>query len=148
MDDFDLNRFLPYQLAVIAEQVSGELSRIYGDAFGLNVPEWRVLAHLAESGNISVREIHLRVNMDKSKVSRAASRLQDRGLISKRTNPSDRRLLELSLTAAGQALMARIIPEARRFERELESRIGAENVTNLRRAIAAYLEETDAGNTI
>jgi DNA-binding MarR family transcriptional regulator len=148
MENFDLTRFLPYQLAVVAQRVSGELSRIYSDRFDLSVPEWRVLAHLAESGEISVREIHLRVNMEKSKVSRAASRLQDRGLISKKTNPSDRRLLELSLTAAGRALMTRIIPEALRFERDLEARLGAENAANLRKAIARYLEDADAGHTL
>jgi len=148
MEKFDLSHFLPYQLAVIAQRVSGELSRIYGERFGLNVPEWRVLAHLAASEAISVREIHLRVNMDKSKVSRAASRLQDRGLVRKKVNPADRRLLELSLTADGEALMAQIIPEALRFERDLEARLGSENAANLRKAITDYLGENDAGHAL
>lgn len=148
MENFDLSHFLPYQLAVMAQRVSGELAKIYGERFGLNVPEWRVLAHLSASEAISVREIHLRVNMDKSKVSRAASRLEDRGLIRKKTNPADRRLLELSLTAEGEGLMAQIIPEALKFERDLEARLGPENAANLRRAITGYLEETDAGHAL
>ena len=64
MSDFDLNGFLPYQLALAAEKVSRDLSAVYAREGGLTVPEWRVLAHLAQSGEVSVRDIEARVGME------------------------------------------------------------------------------------
>ena len=110
MHGFELSDFLPYQLAVAAGRVS-----------------WRVLAHLAAAdGNaVSVREIHARVDMDKSKVSRAAAGLEHAGLIEKRENAEDRRLLDMRLTDKGQALVARIVPIANAYQAELLAQLAA-----------------------
>jgi DNA-binding MarR family transcriptional regulator len=124
MPDFDLNAFLPYQLAVAASRVSKGFAALYQSEFGLSIPEWRVLAHLSQSGTVSVREIQARVDMDKSKVSRAASRLESSGLIAKRAHPTDRRLLEMTLTAKGHALMARIVPIAQAYEAQVMADLG------------------------
>jgi DNA-binding MarR family transcriptional regulator len=122
-DDFDLNAFLPYRLAVVAARVSRGFAERYRAEFGLTIPEWRVLAHLAQSGTVSVREIQARVDMDKSKVSRAATRLEAAGLVEKRAHGTDRRLLEMSLTAEGRALFARIVPIAKAYEAEIMAQL-------------------------
>ena len=57
MEQFDLDAFLPYQLAVAATRVSRAFAERYRAEFGLSIPEWRVLAHLSRSGAVSVREI-------------------------------------------------------------------------------------------
>ena len=116
MTDFDLTEFLPYQLAAAAERVSRDFADLYRREFGISIPEWRVLAHLNQSGEVSVRDIEARVGMEKSKVSRAASRLETAGYIEKRINDGDRRLLSLSLTAQGRALVGRIIPIALAYQ--------------------------------
>lgn len=122
--DFDLAQFTPYRLAVAAQRTSEELARLYRGRFGLSVPQWRVLAHLAQSGDVSVREIEVRVAMEKSKVSRAASRLEAAGYIAKTVNESDRRLVRLSLTPQGRALLAQLLPIALAYQREIERRLG------------------------
>jgi DNA-binding MarR family transcriptional regulator len=122
--DFDLASFLPYQLAVVASRVSRGFADRYRAEFGLTIPEWRVLAHLAQAGTVSVREIQARVDMDKSKVSRAAARLEAAGLVEKRGNEGDRRLLDMRLTPQGQALFARIVPIAREYEAEVLRSLG------------------------
>lgn len=124
MTTFDLSAFVPYQLAVAAARVSRGFAERYRDEFGLSIPEWRVLAHLSQEGAVSVREIHLRVDMDKSKVSRAAKRLQEAGYVEKSENASDRRLVRLSLTGDGKALMARILPVAMRYQDEVLAALG------------------------
>ncbi len=121
---FVLDDFLPYQLSVAAQRVSRDFSRLYREKFGITIPEWRVLAHLSRSGRVSVREVYSRVDMDKSKVSRAASRLESAGFVTKRTNPSDRRLVELELTADGRSLIAKIAPIARRYESAVMKKLG------------------------
>lgn len=139
-EDFDLTEFLPYQLAVAASRVSRAFAERYREEFGISIPEWRVLAHLAQSGAVSVREINARVDMDKSKVSRAAARLERAGLVSKAGHPEDRRLIALDLTDTGRALVARIVPQARTYQAELEAHLG-EDAPALRRALARLLEE-------
>lgn len=133
VDDFDLGEFLPYQLAVAAARVSKGFADRYRAEFGLTIPEWRVLAHLAQAGTVSVREIQARVDMDKSKVSRAAARLEAAGLVEKRGNAGDRRLLDMRLTDAGRALFARIVPIARGYEAEVLAGLPADFRAALRR---------------
>lgn len=121
---FDLTAFLPYQLAVASSRISKAFAERYKAELGLSIPEWRVLAHLAQSDAVSVREIHARVDMDKSKVSRAAARLEDGGLIEKRENPDDRRLLDMRLTAKGRDVIARITPIADAYQAEILALLG------------------------
>ncbi|NDJ57525.1 winged helix-turn-helix transcriptional regulator [Enterobacteriaceae bacterium 4M9] len=128
---FELNRFLPYLLSVASAQVSRRFAECYTPVSGLNVPEWRVLAHLYREGEVSVRDINVRVNLDKSMVSRAATRLEEAGLLHKTGNNVDRRLIVLALTADGQALMQRLEHIADDFQATLIKALGddAEAVT-------------------
>jgi DNA-binding MarR family transcriptional regulator len=135
MPPFDLSAFLPYQLATAAARVSRQFAERYRAEFGLSIPEWRVLAHLAQSGAVSVREIHARVDMDKSKVSRAAARLEGAGLIVKHAHATDRRLVDITLTEAGRGLMARLVPVANAYQAEVLARLGGD-AAPFRRALA------------
>ena len=143
MEIFDLSAFLPYQLATAAARVSRGFAERYRAEFGLTIPEWRVLAHLAQSGAVSVREIHARVDMDKSKVSRAAARLETAGLVAKGANATDRRLLDMTLTDAGRDLVARILPVADAFQAEVLAQLGPD-AEPFRRALVRLRQEPDA----
>lgn len=140
MTDFDLTQFLPYQLAAAAERVSRDFAVTYRREFGISIPEWRVLAHLSQAGEVSVREIEARVAMEKSKVSRAASRLETAGYVAKRVNADDRRLVVLSLTGGGQALMARLVPMALAYQGALLATLGPEAAA-FSKALAVILAE-------
>lgn len=132
---FRLSDFLPYQLAVAAARVSREFSTRYRREFGLSIPEWRVLAHIAQEDRVSVREIQARVDMDKTKVSRAAARLEEMGLIEKRPHAGDRRLLDMRLTPKGAETFGRIAIVAVAYQDELLFRLGAD-AERFRRALA------------
>ena len=121
---FELDGFLPYRLSVAAAQISRRFAALYGAEAGLSIPEWRVLAHLDRSGAVSVRDIHLRVHLDKSVVSRAATRLEEAGLLRKSEHRTDRRLIVLELTPSGQALMRRLGRIARDFQAQLAQELG------------------------
>lgn len=135
MSAFDLAAFLPYQIAATAAALSRGFAERYGAEFGLTIPEWRVLAHLAAAGTVSVREIQARVDMDKSKVSRAAARLEAAGLLTRSENAADRRLLDIALTDRGRDLFARIVPIAEAYQAEVTARLG-EDAEAFRRALA------------
>jgi DNA-binding MarR family transcriptional regulator len=131
-DSFALGTFLPYRLAVLAGQISREYSRIYQEKYGLSRAEWRVMAHLSQEDAVSVREIHARVDMDKSKVSRAAARLEETGVITKSVSAEDRRLVVLALTDKGRAMMEDLAPIAAAFHADLVARLGPDAAPFLR----------------
>jgi DNA-binding MarR family transcriptional regulator len=140
---FDLDGFLPYRLSVAASRISRRFAALYGAEAGLSIPEWRVLAHLDRSGAVSVRDINARVHLDKSIVSRAASRLEEAGLLRKSGHDTDRRLVTLELTAEGRALMRRLGRIATAFQAELIAELGPE-AGALDRALTRLIGDTDA----
>ncbi len=77
--------------------------------------------------------------MDKSKVSRAASRLEKNGYVRKDTDPQDGRLVALSLTNKGRAMVDEIIPLAQQFEADLVHRIP--QASDLTHTLSAFLED-------
>jgi len=139
---FELDTFLPYRLSVAAGRVSRRFAERYQREADISIPEWRVLAHLAHEGSVSVREIHARVDMDKSRVSRAAARLELAGHVRKLEHPEDRRLVSLSLTAQGQELMERLAGIADGFQAELVAELGG-SVADLDRMLGRLMAGDD-----
>ncbi len=136
--EFNLSAFLPYRLAVLSEQVSRRLAAEYGRSHDLSVAEWRVLAHLLGSGAVSVRDIRGRVNLEKPRVSRAVSRLERFGLVNKAPGDVDGRLVAISLTDRGRAVLDEIIPEVLGVQRTLEEAVGPEELATFFRVMERW----------
>ncbi|MDE2792089.1 MAG: MarR family winged helix-turn-helix transcriptional regulator [Paracoccaceae bacterium] len=141
MTEFRLNEFLPWQLAELADQVSRGFAALYRPRFGISVAEWRVVAHLSQADRVGVREIHERVRMGKWQVSRAARRLEERGYVRKRAGRRDRRLVELSLTRKGRAMLDEILPLAFRYEKDVLALAG--DGRDFQQSIRLLLETLD-----
>src|ERR1700719_923516 len=88
---FHLEDFLPYRLSVTSNHVSRLFARRYSEAFGLTIPEWRVLAVIGRFGTLSPSGVGEWTAMDKVKVSRAAANLVARGLLRQTQDPEDGR---------------------------------------------------------
>jgi len=144
-DTLELERFFPYRITHLATLVSRSLAKVYGARFGLAPAEWRVLAHLARSEEVSVREIHLAAELDKAKISRAVARLEAMGAVSKTPNRTDRRLVALSLTEKGRRLYEEIVPLALAFEDELLSSLSPTERRALDRIIGDLSERLSTG---
>lgn len=112
-----LRAFLPYRLSVAANAVSDRIAQVYRTRFGLRIPEWRVLAVVAE-GAATQAELVDATAMDKMTVSRAVKALVARDLLA-RTRAADRRTLALTLTVEGARLHAEVAPLALAIEAEL-----------------------------
>src|SRR5688572_17467849 len=96
-----LSEFLPYQLSITSNAVSGRIALEYRTRFGLSVPEWRVMAVLGDSGPLTQRELTRLTVMDKVAVNRACKGLEERGLASRQPNAQDGRSHLLRLTESG-----------------------------------------------
>lgn len=117
----DLATFLPYQLTNIATRVSNDFAEVYQTKYGLNIPQWRILANLAQYGQSNAKDLCTQANMDKSTVSRAVKVLIDKGLVKSELNAQDKRAALLVLSKAGQNLYEQIAPDALNWEKQLLS---------------------------
>ena len=114
-----LDDFIPYRLSVTSNLVSDSIARTYESLFGLTIPEWRLVAVIAETGGVTQQAIGAKTLMDKVTVSRAAIALVDRGLLARQANPEDRRSHLLELTDAGRDLYAAVAPKALDLEHRI-----------------------------
>ena len=115
----NLDTFLPYQLTNIATLVSNDFAKVYKREFGLNIPQWRILANLAQYGHSTAKQLCTQADMDKSTVSRAVKALITKGFICSKVNEQDKRAAFLMLSDEGEALYKKITPEALAWEAQL-----------------------------
>jgi len=131
-----LDKFLPYQLSVTSNAVSSAIARTYEVLFGLRVPEWRLIAVLAEQEGVTQQALVARTEMDKMTVSRAAQALVTRGLVTRVPHGSDKRSHALALSEEGRALYAQIAPKALELEEKLLKELGAREIAQLKATLA------------
>jgi DNA-binding MarR family transcriptional regulator len=139
-----LDDYLPYQLSVASNAVSSAVARTYESLFGLRIPEWRVMAVLAEEHGLTQQALVARTEMDKMTVSRAAQTLVARGLVSRAPHGSDNRSHALSLSSDGHALYAQIAPKALELEKRLLRELGENEVAELRKTLAKLKAASNA----
>lgn len=135
-----LDQFLPYRLSIASNAVSEAVASAYRKLFGLRIPEWRLVAVLAEHGAMSQQALCGQTRMDKVTVSRAAIALADRGLVERAPNPEDQRSHLLGLTGEGWALYEQIAPRAIELERRIFEGIAPDEIE----AFRAMLERIEA----
>ena len=122
MAAFDLFQFVPFRLNRLAAEVSAALSDEYQVRYGLDIPEWRVIATLGfRDDACSAQFIAQCTRTHKSTISRAVTSLLMRELIERVENEDDRRAFELRLAPKGQALYEELIPRLLRKERDILS---------------------------
>ncbi|PLX39203.1 MAG: transcriptional regulator [Hyphomicrobiales bacterium] len=120
-DTLELENFLPYRLNVLAETVSQSLSRHYSDRYGISIPEWRVVATLGQFSSMTAKAVGAHSHMHKTKVSRAVAALEEKGMVKRKANPSDKREAFLRLTPKGQSVYDSFVPSALTFSDALAS---------------------------
>jgi DNA-binding MarR family transcriptional regulator len=139
-DQTALDSFFPYRLAVAAEAFSRNLADVYGRAYGLSREEWRLLFLLAGTESMTSVEIARRTTLDKVQVSRAAQRLEEKGLITRAVSPADRRLRIHACTEAGRTVFARVLPEVESRAAEMLGAMAPEDRAALARGLDALLD--------
>jgi DNA-binding MarR family transcriptional regulator len=137
-----LEEFLPYRLNVVASLVSQALSRIYAERYGIGVPEWRVLVTLGQYGMMTGKAIGVHSHMHKTKVSRAVALLEQRKLVSRRSNRADLRESFLTLTQAGRTMYDDLAPIALDFTHRLSEVIDPADRPAFERAVNRLTERS------
>ena len=137
----DLFRFVPFRLNRLAAEVSSALSVEYQARYGLDIPEWRVLATLGfRNEACSAQYIAHCTRTHKSTISRAVTALMARQLVERVENADDRREFALRMTRKGKALYEELIPRLLRREQEILSCLTAQE----RKDFAALLGKIES----
>jgi DNA-binding MarR family transcriptional regulator len=99
--EIGLNHFVPYLLNRIAAtwntDMAGELR-----TFDLTTPQMRTLAVLGINSGLTINELSTLAVTEQSTMSRTLDTLEARGFVSRRPRPSDLRVREVEITAAGR----------------------------------------------
>lgn len=117
----DLQKFLPYRISVIEQQISRAIAERYSAQHDLTRFEWRVLATLGMFENITAKDVCEFTLMEKMQVSRAINSLQRKDLITQQKNPHDNRNILLNLSDKGQQLYLKIVPGVLEEEQKIFS---------------------------
>lgn len=140
MTEFDLFRFVPFRLNRLSAEVSAALSEEYRVRYGLEIPEWRVLATLGfGNASCSAQFIVESTRTHKSTISRAVTNLLARGLLERIESSDDRRAYELKLSRAGRKLFDELWPRLLAKEGEILSCLSALE----RKQLAAILNKLE-----
>ncbi|MGA9090230.1 MAG: MarR family transcriptional regulator [Bradyrhizobium sp.] len=140
----DLFKFVPFRLNRLAAEVSSELSGEYQARYGLDIPEWRVLATLGfRTEACSAQYIAHCTRTHKSTISRAVTALMKRQLVERVENRHDRREFVLRMTRKGKSLYERLIPRLLRKEREIMSCLTAKERDDFARMLGKIESSLD-----
>jgi DNA-binding MarR family transcriptional regulator len=123
----DLFKFVPFRLNRLSAEVSQALSSEYQERYGLDIPEWRVLATLGfRNEPCTAQYISHCTRTHKSTISRAVMSLMRRRLVERVEDVDDRRAFSLRMTDKGKTLYEELIPRLLRKEQGIMSCLSAQ----------------------
>ncbi|WP_371808731.1 homoprotocatechuate degradation operon regulator HpaR [Ruegeria sp. HKCCD4884] len=119
------SRSLPIALLRAREKVMGPIRAMLADA-GVTEQQWRVLRVLNEEGPQEPTHLADRACLLLPSLTRILQKLEQRGLISRRSHPADRRRQIVKISASGvQVIRANLSVSIAQAER-IRSQLGAE----------------------
>lgn len=126
------------EMTVFARRARAAAGRMHPE---LSLVSYTLLGHLEESGGCHATDLAAHYALDKSTVSRQVAALERAGLIERRPDAEDQRVLELHLTEAGRRILAQVTESRRAAFRERLADWPAEDLARF----ADYLVRYNAG---
>jgi MarR family transcriptional regulator, lower aerobic nicotinate degradation pathway regulator len=114
---------------------------------GLATSDHGVLVALGDFGALSQQQLADRLGADKSHVVRLIDQLEQRGLITRAADPTDRRRHRIELTPAGRALLQAVTPIAEEVEAAHLKALSAAERRTLASLLQRVLESQDHTRT-
>lgn len=120
------------RLLTSATLISDRLRRNLRDEFGVTLPAFDLLAQAArEPRGPTMSELSRRLMVTKGNVSELVERLEKDGLLERHADQDDGRVQHVHLTAAGEALIERMLPAHGAWLAELTSGVDETTLTDL-----------------
>ena len=132
---FDLNDYIPCQLATLTQAIMRSVASLFEDRYAISLPEWKVLAIIRDKPGLAAVSVARLAHMDTVAVSRAVTKLLDRGLVNRELDSEDRRRSVLDVSAEGRELHDQIAPLASKLEANLLEELSEEEQRVFAKAI-------------
>ena len=142
------NRHSEKKGEVLAEKAAGDgsLMPLLGLAFwrmkhaferevGLSAATWFLLTMLIDEDGISQGEVSHRFEVDPSRITRLAQRLEGEGLLRRKRDPEDNRVVRLYATEEGRRLIESRQERREGFEDRARREFSPEELAEFRRAL-------------
>lgn len=123
-------RSLPIALLRARETVMGPVREMLATS-GVNEQKWRVLRVLDEAGPLDQSLLADRACLQLPSLTRILRAMEDQGLVSRATDPEDRRRSIVTISETGEALLARHAQDSAAIFARLESAFGAARMEQL-----------------
>jgi MarR family transcriptional regulator, organic hydroperoxide resistance regulator len=134
---------------VLAEEAAagdGSLMPLLGLAFwrmkhaferevGVSAATWFILTMLIEEDGISQGEVSHRFEVDPSRITRLAQRLEGESLLRRKRDPEDNRMVRLYATEEGRLLIENLQEHRDGFEDRVQREFSPEELAEFRRAL-------------
>ena len=133
---------------VLAEKASsdGPLMPLLGLAFwrmkhaferevGLSAATWFLLTMLIDEDGISQGEVSHRFEVDPSRITRLAQRLEKEGMLRRKRDPEDNRVVRMHVTEEGRRLVESRQERREWFEEGIRRELGQEELAEFRRVL-------------
>lgn len=121
---------LPIALLRAREKVTGPIRTMLVDA-GVTEQQWRVLRVLMEEGPLDPTSIADRAVLLLPSLTRILQKLEEKGFVTRSRDKTDRRRQVITVTEAGQALIAKNMPEAQQYAQRMRDELGTERYNSL-----------------
>jgi DNA-binding MarR family transcriptional regulator len=102
---------------------------------GLSAATWFLLSMIIEEEGISQGEVSHRFEVDPSRITRLAQRLEAEGLLSRKRDPEDNRIVRLYASEEGRSLIESCQERHEGFEDRFRREFSSEELAQLRRAL-------------
>lgn len=136
--------YLLYLLARASSLASAEFHAELG-RLGVPVPTWRILAILSGTEGRTVGAVAARALMKQPTVTKILDRLAEEGLVTRSPVPGDRRSVLVTITPAGEAVVADLVGRARAHEREILAGHTPAEALILKRALQQLVRRLSGG---
>jgi len=110
-----LDSYLPYLL----NRAGARIATAFGEEMrplGASLQMWRVLAALRERDGRRMGDLSVMTSIEVSTLTRLVDQMEKKGLVERRRDTDDARVVALHVTTAGKRLTRRIVPIAERYE--------------------------------
>jgi DNA-binding MarR family transcriptional regulator len=137
-----LDSYLPYLL----NRAGARIATAFGEEvrpLGATLQVWRVLAALRERDGRRMGDLSATTSIEVSTLTRLVDSMEKKGLVARRRDPQDSRVVLLYVAPSGKQLTRRILPIAERYEKVALKGFTAGEADVLKRALRRLYDNMD-----
>lgn len=134
-----VENYLAYLLAKASHTVSSGFHKKL-QQHNIPISTWRILGS-CQNQERTVGELAQLVLLNQSAMSKTLDKIEKDGLIQRRKDASNRRAVYISLTAAGLALVSRLIPLANEHEQQVFAHLDEAERQLLRKILKSTIDQ-------